>query len=85
VATATLDARDVDLLQARIQSRLEEVREVDATERWRDAGSLLTLPVALLTEDQVGEIWLRGLTTSPAAFLRRRFAVQASEAEQDRR
>jgi Ca-activated chloride channel homolog len=34
---------------------------------------------SLLTEDQMGEIWLRGLSTSPARFLAQKFAVQAAE------
>lgn len=54
VATATLDARDVDRLQARIQSHLEEVREVDAAARWKDAGVWFTVPTALL-----GALWFR--------------------------
>lgn len=54
VATATLDARDVDRLQARIQSHLEAAREAEPTARWRDAGWTLTLPVALLVA-----LWFR--------------------------
>ena len=31
-----------------------------------------------VSEKEAGEIWLRGLTTSPAGFLRRKFASQAA-------
>ena len=54
VATATLDARDVDRLQARIQSHLEDARGDDATARWKDGGWFLTLPLALLSA-----LWFR--------------------------
>ena len=54
VATATRDARDVDRLQARIQSHLEAVQAADPKARWKDAGYWLTLPFALL-----GALWFR--------------------------
>ncbi len=33
-----------------------------------------------LTDEQIDQIWLRGVQTSPADFLRQKFAVQASQA-----
>ena len=54
VATVTLDDRDVERLQRRIQSHLESVREEDESARWRDVGYYLVLPVAVL-----GMLWFR--------------------------
>jgi Ca-activated chloride channel family protein len=54
VATATLDDRDVDRLQAHIQRHLEAVRQAESSARWKDAGVWLTIPVALL-----GALWFR--------------------------
>jgi len=54
VATVTLDDRDVDRIQRRIQSRLEAVREEDESARWRDLGYYLVFPVAVL-----GFFWFR--------------------------
>jgi len=65
VATATRDARDVDRLQAHIQSHLEAVQAANPTARWKDAGYWLTIPVALL-----GALWFRrGWTVRWAAVL----------------
>ena len=65
VATATRDARDVDRLQARIQSHLQAVQAADPKARWKDAGYWLTLPFALL-----GALWFRrGWTVRWAAVL----------------
>jgi Ca-activated chloride channel family protein len=38
------------------------------------------LDVKHLTDEQIDQIWLRGVQTSPADFLRQKFAVQASPA-----
>jgi len=54
VATVTLDDRDVERIQRRIQSHLESVREEDESARWRDIGYYLVFPVALL-----GMLWFR--------------------------
>jgi Ca-activated chloride channel family protein len=54
VATVTLDDRDVNSIQRRIQSHLEAVREEDETARWRDFGYYLVYPVTLL-----GLLWFR--------------------------
>lgn len=65
VATATQDARDVDRLQARIQSHLHAVVAADPKARWKDAGYWLTIPVALL-----GALWFRrGWTVRWAAVV----------------
>ena len=54
VATVTLDDRDVERIQRRIQSHLESVREEDESARWRDVGYYLVFPVAVL-----GFFWFR--------------------------
>ena len=65
VATATRDARDVDRLQARIQSHLQAVQAADPRARWKDAGYWFALPFALL-----GALWFRrGWTVRWAAVL----------------
>ncbi|MFI4941792.1 MAG: tetratricopeptide repeat protein, partial [Burkholderiales bacterium] len=38
-----------------------------------------------LTDEQIDQIWLRGVQTSPADFLRQKFAVQASQARRAER
>jgi len=65
VATVTLDAKDVDRLQARIQSHLQAVRDADPGARWKDAGVWLTIPITVL-----GALWFRrGWTLRWAAAL----------------
>ena len=48
VAGATVDTRDVERLQRRIQSNLRQVQQEDPTARWRDAGYYLVIPIVLL-------------------------------------
>ena len=38
---------------------------------------------AFFTDEQIAEMWLRGVQTTPADFLRMKFAYQASETERD--
>ncbi len=40
--------------------------------------------VAQLTDDQLAEMWMRRLQTSPADFLRHRFAAEVAQDEQDK-
>jgi Ca-activated chloride channel family protein len=46
VATVTMDDSDVDWIQRRVQTHLQE-READANTRWADVGWWLTIPLAL--------------------------------------
>ena len=48
VATATVDDRDVGRIQRRVQQHLEEVREAEASGRWKDMGWYLLFPVVAL-------------------------------------
>jgi Ca-activated chloride channel family protein len=48
VAGSTVDARDVERLQRRIQSNLRQVQQDDPTARWKDAGYYLMIPIVLL-------------------------------------
>jgi len=74
VATATRDARDVDRLQARIQSHLQAVQAADPKARWKDAGYWLTIPLALL-----GALWFRrGWTVRWTAVLIFGFGLAAA-------
>jgi Ca-activated chloride channel family protein len=54
VATVTVDNRDVERIQRRVQSHLEAVREEDESGRWRDFGYYLVFPIAFL-----GLLWFR--------------------------
>jgi Ca-activated chloride channel family protein len=47
VAGATVDSRDVERLDRRIQSNLRRVQQEDETARWKDAGYWLLYPIAL--------------------------------------
>jgi Ca-activated chloride channel family protein len=44
-------------------------------------GKLGKVEVKQLTDEEIAQMWLRGVQTSPADFLRRKFAVQAASAE----
>lgn len=48
VAGATVDTRDVERIQRRIQSNLRQVQQEDPTARWKDGGYYLMLPIVLL-------------------------------------
>jgi Ca-activated chloride channel family protein len=48
VAGATVDSRDIERLQRRIQSNLRQVQQNDPTARWKDAGYYLMIPIVLL-------------------------------------
>jgi Ca-activated chloride channel family protein len=48
VAGATVDARDVERIQRRIQSNLRQVQQDDPAARWNDAGYYLLYPIVLL-------------------------------------
>jgi Ca-activated chloride channel family protein len=52
----------------------DEVRVDDKA----DEGSMGEVAVELLSEDQIADMWLRRLQTSPADFLRWRFAMEAA-------
>ena len=43
-----------------------------------DQGTLGEVEMSALTDDQLAEMWMRRLSTSPADFLRRRFAMEAA-------
>ncbi len=49
VATVTLDNRDVEWIQERVQTHLEVAQQQEAMERWRDFGYYLVFPVAIFT------------------------------------
>jgi len=46
-----------------------------------DQGSEGEVEMSVLTDEQIAEMWLRQLTTSPAQFLRGKFAIQAANRE----
>ena len=43
-----------------------------------DQGTRGEVEMSALTDDQLAEMWMRRLSTSPADFLRRRFAMEAA-------
>jgi Ca-activated chloride channel family protein len=43
-----------------------------------DQGTEGEVEMSLLSDDQLSEMWMRRLSTSPADFLRRRFAMEAA-------
>jgi Ca-activated chloride channel family protein len=47
-----------------------------------DKGKEGEVPMEIMTEEQISELWLRRLQTSPAMFLRQKFALQAEKARQ---
>ncbi len=53
VATVSLDDADVQWIQRRVQTHLQQ-KDADEKARWRDFGWYLTLPIALL-----GALWFR--------------------------
>jgi len=55
----------------------DEVRVDDQA----DQGEMGEVDQALLSDEQIAEMWLRGLQTSPADFLRWRFATEAARQE----
>ena len=48
-----------------------------------DKGTRGEIEMEQLSDDQLAEIWLRRLQTSPADFLRQRFAVEAAAADSE--
>ncbi len=54
VTTATLDNKDVEWIQGKVQSHLEIVQQETAETRWRDFGYYLVLPIAILAA-----LWFR--------------------------
>ena len=65
VASITVDDRDVQQVQRRVQNHLRQVQQEDETARWRDMGYYVLFPITLL-----GLFWFRrGWTVRWAAFL----------------
>lgn len=65
VASITVDDRDVQQVQRRVQSHLRQVQQEDETARWRDMGYYLLFPITLLAL-----VWFRrGWTVRWAALL----------------
>lgn len=65
VASFTVDDRDVQQVQRRVQSHLRQVQQEDETARWRDMGYFVLFPIALL-----GLFWFRrGWTVRWGTFL----------------
>lgn len=54
VATVTLDDSDVQWIQRRVQTHLQQRQQGDAQQRWKDAGWWLAIPIAVL-----GALWFR--------------------------
>ena len=48
IAGSTVDARDVERIQRRVQSNLRRVQQDDPTARWKDAGYYFLYPLVLL-------------------------------------
>jgi Ca-activated chloride channel family protein len=48
IAGSTVDARDVERIQRRVQSNLRRVQQDDPTARWKDAGYYFLYPIVLL-------------------------------------
>ena len=48
-----------------------------------DQGEMAEIAVELLSDDQIADMWMRRLQTTPANFLRWRFATEAAQREDE--
>ena len=59
----------------------DEIR-IDETGE-RKGGEMAEVPLGELTDEQIDQLWMRQVQTSPADFLRIKFAVQAERREEE--